>query len=90
MRIFKKVFFLLKYCAISSYPLTFLHCIFFSNLDGNANDLDLGQEVEYTISSRTGPGGKLSAENVKVLPVGSLTMPKVNKFQNLYFLVPEL
>ncbi|RXG67690.1 Cold shock domain-containing protein E1 [Armadillidium vulgare] len=49
----------------------------FSNLDGNANDLDLGQEVEYTISSRTGPGGKLSAENVKVLPVGSLTMPKI-------------
>lgn len=49
----------------------------FSNVDGDAGNLDLGQEVEYTLSSRTGPGGKVSAENVRSLPKGTLAMPKV-------------
>ena len=49
----------------------------FSNSETNVNDLDLGHEVEYTISSRTGPGGKLSAENVRMLPVGSIKTPKI-------------
>ncbi|CAL4065525.1 unnamed protein product, partial [Meganyctiphanes norvegica] len=49
----------------------------FSNVDGDSGNLDLGQEVEYTLSSRTGPGGKVSAENVKSLPKGTLPMPKV-------------
>lgn len=42
--------------------------------------MDLGREVDYTISLRTGPGGKLSAENVRVLPVGSIPTPKVGRW----------
>ncbi|KAK3869556.1 hypothetical protein Pcinc_025140 [Petrolisthes cinctipes] len=49
----------------------------FSNVEGDAGNLELGQEVEYTLSSRTGPGGKVSAENVRLLPKGTLPMPKV-------------
>lgn len=49
----------------------------FSNVEGDANNLELGQEVEYTLSSRTGPGGKVSAENVRTLNKGTLPMPKV-------------
>ncbi|XP_068230034.1 RNA-binding protein Unr isoform X3 [Palaemon carinicauda] len=49
----------------------------FSNVEGDANNLELGQEVEYTLSSRTGPGGKVSAENVRTLNKGTLLMPKV-------------
>lgn len=49
----------------------------FSNVEGDAGNLELGQEVEYTLSSRTGPGGKVSAENVRNLPKGTLPMPKV-------------
>lgn len=51
---------------------------FFSNVEGDANNLELGQEVEYTLSSRTGPGGKVSAENVRTLAKGTLQMPKVS------------
>lgn len=49
----------------------------FSNVEGDASSFELGQEVEYTLSSRTGPGGKVSAENVHVLSKGTLPMPKV-------------
>lgn len=49
----------------------------FSNVEGDAGNLELGQEVEYTLSSRTGPGGKVSAENVRLLAKGTLPMPKV-------------
>lgn len=49
----------------------------FSNVDSYISDLELGQEVEYTISMRTGPGGKLSAENVRVLPVGTIPAVKI-------------
>ncbi|XP_076039783.1 cold shock domain-containing Unr isoform X2 [Oratosquilla oratoria] len=48
----------------------------FSNFTGDSNT-ELGQEVEYTLSSRTGPGGKVSAENVRFLPKGTLPTPKV-------------
>lgn len=47
-------------------------------MEGDAGNLELGQEVEYTLSSRTGPGGKVSAENVRVLAKGTLPMPKVS------------
>lgn len=49
----------------------------FSNVEGDASTFELGQEVEYTLSSRTGPGGKVSAENVRMLSKGTLPMPKV-------------
>ncbi|KAG7168163.1 Cold shock domain-containing protein E1-like [Homarus americanus] len=49
----------------------------FSNVEGDAASFELGQEVEYTLSSRTGPGGKVSAENVRMLTKGTLPMPKV-------------
>lgn len=48
----------------------------FSNLEGEANSLELGQEVEYTLGTRgIGAGSCSSAENVRVLPRGTITLP---------------
>ncbi|KAF2366879.1 Cold-shock protein DNA-binding [Trinorchestia longiramus] len=50
----------------------------FSNVEGgDTTKLELGDEVEYSLSSRTGPGGKVSAENITLLPKGTLPQPKV-------------
>lgn len=50
----------------------------FSNFIGNPSTLELGQEVEYTLSKRNGSnsGNCLPAENVKILPRGSIPQPK--------------
>ena len=58
--------------------MTRIICSLLSNVEGDAGNLELGQEVEYTLASRTGPGGKVSAENVRVLTKGTLPMPKVS------------
>nr|CAH7723561.1 unnamed protein product [Callosobruchus chinensis] len=52
----------------------------FSNFDGDANTLELGQEVEYNLGSRSGgsSGTCSSAENVKVVPRGTIQLPAVN------------
>lgn len=45
----------------------------FSNFDGDASQLELGSEVEYTVGPRASSGGScLSAENVAPLPKGSI------------------
>lgn len=46
--------------------------IFFSlsNFDGDANSLELGQEVEYNLGLRSNSGTCSSAENVKIVPKG--------------------
>ncbi|GAB0096270.1 cold shock domain-containing protein E1 [Sergentomyia squamirostris] len=52
----------------------------FSNFYGNTNNLELGQEVEYTLSTRgsTPSGGNcLPAENVKIVPKGTINQPKI-------------
>ncbi|XP_052897732.1 cold shock domain-containing protein E1 isoform X2 [Anopheles moucheti] len=51
----------------------------FSNFIGNSNTLELGQEVEYTLSTRNAinAGNCIPAENVKVLPKGSIQQAKV-------------
>uniref|UniRef100_A0A182WM01 CSD domain-containing protein n=1 Tax=Anopheles minimus TaxID=112268 RepID=A0A182WM01_9DIPT len=51
----------------------------FSNFIGNSNTLELGQEVEYTLSTRNAlnAGNCIPAENVKVLPKGTIQQPKV-------------
>uniref|UniRef100_A0A182N204 CSD domain-containing protein n=1 Tax=Anopheles dirus TaxID=7168 RepID=A0A182N204_9DIPT len=51
----------------------------FSNFVGNSNTLELGQEVEYTLSTRNAinAGNCIPAENVKVLPKGTIQQPKV-------------
>lgn len=51
----------------------------FSNFIGNPSNLELGQEVEYTLSKRNGSnsGNCLPAENVKILPRGSISQPNV-------------
>lgn len=51
----------------------------FSNFQGNSNNLELGQEVEYTLSKRNGSsaGNCLPAENVKVLAKGTIPQPKI-------------
>lgn len=51
----------------------------FSNFIGNPSNLELGQEVEYTLSKRNGSnsGNCLPAENVKILAKGTIPQPKV-------------
>lgn len=41
-----------------------------SHFDGNPENLELGQEVQYTLSGKLS-SGKVSAENVKILSKGS-------------------
>ncbi|XP_066254560.1 RNA-binding protein Unr isoform X1 [Euwallacea similis] len=50
----------------------------FSNFDGDANSLDLGQEVEYNLGSRSSTGSCSSAENVKIVPKGTIELPQIN------------
>lgn len=49
--------------TIMFYKLLVCYC---SNFDGDANTLELGQEVEYTLGVRGSSGSCRSAENVKV------------------------
>lgn len=51
----------------------------FGNFVGNPISLELGQEVEYTLSKRNGnsSGNCLPAENVKVLPRNSIPQPAI-------------
>lgn len=43
----------------------------FSNFIGNTNHLELGQEVEYSLATRSGMSGNcVPAENVRLLPRG--------------------
>ncbi|XP_054735136.1 cold shock domain-containing protein E1 isoform X1 [Anastrepha obliqua] len=52
----------------------------FSNYVGNPNWLELGQEVEYTLSpngNTSASGNCLPAENVRTLPKGSIPQPAV-------------
>ncbi|TMW52825.1 hypothetical protein DOY81_002092 [Sarcophaga bullata] len=52
----------------------------FSNYVGNPNWLELGQEVEYTLSpngNTSVSGNCLPAENVRTLPKGSIPQPSV-------------
>lgn len=52
----------------------------YSNFNGNPNSVELGQEVEYTLSNRLSNmsyGNCLPAENVKILPKGTILQPAV-------------
>lgn len=51
----------------------------FSNFIGNPSNLELGQEVEYSLSKRNGSnsGNCLPAENVRILPKGTILQPKI-------------
>ncbi|XP_075164340.1 cold shock domain-containing Unr [Haematobia irritans] len=54
----------------------------FSNYVGNPNWLELGQEVEYTLSpngNTSVTGNCLPAENVRTLPKGSIPQPAVKE-----------
>ncbi|KAG8247525.1 Cold shock domain-containing protein E1 [Homalodisca vitripennis] len=44
----------------------------FSNFEGDASTLELGQEVEYCLGVRGSSGSCKSAENVRVLPSGTI------------------
>ncbi|XP_037094593.1 cold shock domain-containing protein E1-like [Pollicipes pollicipes] len=48
----------------------------YSTLRGGAEQLQLGDEVQYTLS-RAGSQGRVSAENVTPLPAGTLSQPAV-------------
>lgn len=48
----------------------------FSNFEGESSNLDLGTEVEYNLGTRGNSGSCSSAENVKVIPKGSITLPE--------------
>ncbi|XP_023030354.1 cold shock domain-containing Unr isoform X2 [Leptinotarsa decemlineata] len=47
----------------------------FSNFDGEAPTLELGQEVEYNLGTRGNSGSCSSAENVKIVPKGTISLP---------------
>lgn len=47
---------------------------FFSNFEGDANTLELGLEVEYNLATRGSSGSCLSAENVRILPRGTIVV----------------
>ncbi|XP_058457625.1 cold shock domain-containing protein E1 isoform X2 [Malaya genurostris] len=51
----------------------------FSNFIGNTSALELGHEVEYSLSTRSAvnAGNCIPAENVKIIPKGSIPQPKV-------------
>ena len=49
---------------------------FNSNFEGDACDLDLGDEVEYSLAKKT---NKVSAETIRKLPRGSVA-PEVKEF----------
>lgn len=51
----------------------------FSNFIGNTNHLELGHEVEYSLTTRNGmnSGNCIPAENVRLLPRGTIVHPKV-------------
>ena len=53
-------------------------CIF-SAFEGSTNDLELGDEVEYTLTRKS---SKLSAENIKKLSLGTVPINEV-KLQEL-------
>ncbi|KAK9877877.1 hypothetical protein WA026_020103 [Henosepilachna vigintioctopunctata] len=50
----------------------------FSNFDGDSNTLELGQEVEYNLGSRNNSGTCSSAENVRIIPKGTIIQPQVD------------
>lgn len=50
----------------------------FSNFEGDSNTLELGQEVEYNLGTRGNSGSCSSAENVKIIPKGTITLPAVS------------
>lgn len=50
----------------------------FSNFEGEPNTLELGQEVEYNLGSRGNSGTSPSAENVKIIPKGTINLPTVS------------
>lgn len=47
----------------------------FSNFEGEPNSLELGQEVEYNLGTRGSSGSCSSAENVRILPRGTIALP---------------
>lgn len=54
-------------------------CSYFlnSSFDGDTNDLDLGDEVEYTVTRKS---AKLSAENIRKVPKGTVAPEVTSTF----------
>lgn len=72
--------FLLKYGKFSTLARRWINeLLSISNFDGDANTLELGQEVEYNLGPNRGNSGSCSsAENVKAIPKGSIDLPEVS------------
>ncbi|XP_049813470.1 cold shock domain-containing protein E1-like isoform X1 [Schistocerca nitens] len=47
----------------------------FSNFDGDNATLEIGLEVEYNLATRGSSGSCLTAENVRILPKGTIELP---------------
>lgn len=54
--------------------ITSVFPLLYSSFDGDVNDLDLGDEVEYTVTRKS---AKLSAENIRKVPKGTVA-PEVS------------
>jgi hypothetical protein len=59
--------------------LSFLQFVY-NSFDGDPNDLDLGDEVEYTLCRKS---AKHSAENIHKLPKGTIP-PEVCRLEIIY------
>lgn len=57
------------------FSFTEFFLIFFSNLEGDVDKLELGMEVEYNLGTRGSQGSCMAAENVRVLPKGTIEAP---------------
>lgn len=60
---------------------------FFSALEGQATELDLGDEVEYTLARKS---SKLSAENIKKLPMGTIPQNEVSMQYTTRNSIPDI
>lgn len=62
-------------CCNHKLRLNIYEYFFFSNFEGDSSTLELGLEVEYNLGMRGSSGSCLSAENVRVLPRGTIELP---------------
>lgn len=62
------------YMYFNMWMITSVFPLLYSSFDGDVNDLDLGDEVEYTVTRKS---AKLSAENIRKVPKGTVA-PEVS------------
>ena len=60
--------------------------LFYSEYEGDFDDLVIGDEVEFSITSK---GGKVAAEKLVKLPPGSIPQEVIQNFLQYVFLIDK-